>query len=220
MSILVRTGNGITDLKYVDSATEGLKVLQKTGEKTVRWITTENGKTYNNILQKRGIKDLYYGSISVIDKATQWYKDPMSGAKVSYNLSVSKSIDMIVNFGKQTYFTSKKPAFPVINGTLTDISLSNADFKKTASKTTYIALFDTVNAWQPELFDTKVKKIFAVSKTNPNNSLVVLVTFNDRETTGSGMQAEKISNYSVREIHNSLSLTDNEFYLGVRSTDS
>lgn len=220
MSILIRTGSGRTDLSYTDAAVENLKVLQKTGTKSVQWITTQAGTTYNNILQKRGIKDLYYGSISVIDKATQWYKDPMSGAKVSYNSSVSNSIDMVVNFGKQTYYTSKKPAFPVINGTLTDISLSKNDFKRSSSKSTYIALFDTVNAWHPELFDTKVKKIFAVSKTNPNNSLVVLVTFTDRETTGSGMQANKISNYSVREIHNSLSLTDNEFYLGVRSTDS
>ena len=49
MSILVRTGNGITDLTYVDSATKGLKVLQKTVEKTVK-ITTTNSNTLYSLI--------------------------------------------------------------------------------------------------------------------------------------------------------------------------
>ena len=40
MSILIRTGSGKTDLSYTENAVKNLKVLQKTGTKSVQWITT------------------------------------------------------------------------------------------------------------------------------------------------------------------------------------
>ena len=81
MSILIRTGSGKTDLSYTDNAVKNLKVLQKTGTKSVQWITTQAGTTYNNILQKNGVNDLYYGNISIPSDAPAWYGNPYSGSK-------------------------------------------------------------------------------------------------------------------------------------------
>lgn len=87
MSILIRTGSGKTDLSYTDNAVKNLKVLQKTGTKSVHWITTQAGTTYNNILQKRGVKDLFYGSITIPSDVTYIYNNTQGyadGATVSF----------------------------------------------------------------------------------------------------------------------------------------
>lgn len=81
MSILIRTGSGKTDLSYTDNAVKNLKVLQKTGTKSVHWITTQAGTTYNNILQKRGVKDLFYGNITIPSDIPEWCGNPYSGSK-------------------------------------------------------------------------------------------------------------------------------------------
>ena len=83
MSILIRTGSGRTDLSYTDAAVKNLKVLQKTSDKTVQWITTAAGTTYQNILQKRGVKDLFYGSITIPADIPIWAQNPTSGQYVT-----------------------------------------------------------------------------------------------------------------------------------------
>lgn len=87
MSILIRTGSGKTDLSYTENAVKNLKVLQKTGTKSVQWITTQAGTTYNNILQKRGVKDLYYGDITIPSDVTYIYNNTQGyadGATVQF----------------------------------------------------------------------------------------------------------------------------------------
>lgn len=87
MSILIRTGSGKTDLSYTDNAVKNLKVLQKTGTKSVHWITTQAGTTYNNILQKRGVKNLFYGNITIPSDVTYIYNNTQGyadGATVKF----------------------------------------------------------------------------------------------------------------------------------------
>ena len=64
MSVLIRTGPGKTDLSYTDDIKADLKVLQKTGNKSVQWITIQPGQTYDNILQKNS-SGISYGSIEI-----------------------------------------------------------------------------------------------------------------------------------------------------------
>lgn len=87
MSILIRTGSGKTDLSYTENAVKNLKVLQKTGAKSVQWITTQAGTTYNNILQKRGVKDLFYGDITIPSDVKYIYNNTQGHAEAGVTVA-------------------------------------------------------------------------------------------------------------------------------------
>lgn len=225
MSILVRTGNGITDLKYVDSATKGLKVLQKTGEKTVQWITTAAGTTYQNILQKRGVKDLFYGSITIPADEPTWAANPQSGGNVLYNKYISQTT--LDNYGRgslgitfhNTTINSSSSFFGMTAGSnqpMTDIDTSLG----TIAASNGIIMNWEVNAdhFMTNPFASSVKKIFLVNKSDASKKLVALLTFNRAEPK-SGGNGYYIY-YTVRDIFNSITNKSGTYTLGIRSSDT
>lgn len=225
MSILVRTGNGITDLTYVDSATKGLKVLQKTGDKTVQWITTAAGTTYQNILQKRGVKDLFYVDITIPADVPAWAANPQSGGNVLYNKYISQTT--LNNYGRgslgidyhNTTIASSSSFFGMSAGTnkpLTDIYTTLTSTQATNG----VRMNWTVNAEQfkASAFATSVKKIFLVNTTDASKKLVILLTYNsiDIKSGGNGYWIY----YTVRDIFNSITDKSGTYILGIRSSDT
>ena len=225
MSILVRTGNGITDLTYVDSATKGLKVLQKTGEKTVQWITTAAGTTYQNILQKRGVKDLFYGSITIPADEPAWAANPKSGGNVLYGTYISQTT--LNNYGRgsldityhNTTIHSSSSFFGMTAGSkqpMTDINTSLG----TVGASNGIIMNWEVNAdhFQTNPFASSVKKIFLVNTSDASKKLVAILTFNrvEQKSGGNGYYIY----YTVRNIFNSITDKSGTYTLGIRSSDS
>lgn len=213
MSILVRTGNGITDLTYVDSATKGLKVLQKTGEKTVQWITTAAGTTYHNILQKRGVKDLFYGNITIPADEPTWAANYSSGSKLKFFGSVDYKgtfgTDGIHNSG---FSLAKQGFFNVDSqGYLNDFTGT----VKVSGTTSGIAInWTTNNDYVRYSFWEKTKKIFFVK--NSTEKIVALVTYSsvDIKTGGDGY----FIYLNVRNIFNSMKSAGN-VTVGIRGSD-
>ena len=225
MSILVRTGNGITDLKYVDSATKGLKVLQKTGDKTVQWITTAAGKTYNNILQKRGTKDLFYGSITIPSDEPAWAANPKSGGNVLYADYISQTT--LNNYGRgslsidyhNTTIASSSSFFEMKAGTNMPLTDINTSLKSTKALSGVVMNW-TVNAdkFKASAFATSVKKIFLVNTADASKKLVLLLSYSNVEAK-SGGDGYWIR-YTVRNIFNSITDKTGTYTLGIRSSDS
>lgn len=225
MSILVRTGNGITGLKYVDSATKGLKVLQKTGEKTVQWIITAAGTTYQNILQKRGTKDLFYGSITIPADEPAWAANPKSGGNVLYGTYITQTT--LNNYGRgsldityhNTTIRSSSSFFGMTAGSnrpMTDINTS----LRAVGASNGIVMNWEVNAdhFQTNPFASSVKKIFLVNTSDASKKLVALLTFNrvEQKSGGNGYYIY----YTVRNIFNSITDKSGTYTLGIRSSDS
>lgn len=225
MSILVRTGNGITDLKYVDSATKGLKVLQKTGDKTVQWITTEAGTTYQNILQKRGVKDLFYGSITIPADEPAWAANPQSGGNVLYAAYMNPNY--INNYGRgslgidfhNTTIASSSAFFGMTGGSnkpLTDINTTLTSTRATNG----VRMNWTVNSdyFKTNPFVSSVKKIFLVNTSDASKKLVLLLTYRsiDIKSGGDGYWIY----YTVRDIFNSITDKSGTYILGIRSSDT
>lgn len=224
MSILVRTGNGITDLTYVDSATKGLKVLQKTGEKTVQWITTAAGTTYQNILQKRGVKDLFYGSITIPADVPSWAANPKSGGNVIYPGYFSPSL--IENYGSgsisisvyQSGIVSTSPFF-IMEGTK-DVPLKDitGDVHNTATAAGITINWTVNNDYFRCDFPPAIKKIFIVNNSEPTKKLVALVTHYNTEKRGGG--DGYYIYYTVRDVFNSIGTPSGNYTIGIRSSDT
>lgn len=214
MSILVRTGNGITDLKYVDSATKGLKVLQKTGNKTVQWITTAAGTTYQNILQKRGVKDLFYGSITIPADEPTWAANYSSGSKLKFSGNASyKGVIGTAGIHNSGFGLPKEGFFNVdSSGYLNDYSA-----RVVVSNTTSDIYLDwtTNNDYVNYTFWNKVKKIFFVK--NSTEKIVVLVTGVSAEIK-SGGDGYYIT-LKVRNIFNTMKSAGN-VTVGIRGSDT
>lgn len=225
MSILVRTGNGITDLTYVDSATKGLKVLQKTGEKTVQWITTAAGTTYQNILQKRSVKDLFYGSITIPADVPSWAANPMSGGNVLYGTYISQTT--LNNYGRgslgityhNTTINSSSSFFGMTAGSNKPMTDINTSLGTTVASDGIIMNWE-VNAdqYKTNPFASSVKKIFLVNTSDASKKLVALVTYNRTESK-SGGNGYYIY-YTVRDIFNSITDKSGTYTLGIRSSDT
>lgn len=213
MSILVRTGNGITDLTYVDSATKGLKVLQKTGEKTVQWITTAAGTTYQNILQKRGVKDLFYGSITIPADEPTWAANYSSGTKLKFFGSVDyKGVFGTDGIGNSRFSLAKEGFFNVDkNGYLNDFN-GRVIASGTASGITIDWI--TNRDYVKYSFWEKTKKIFFVK--NSTEKIVALVTYSsvDIKSGGDGY----FIYLNVRNIFNSMKSAGN-VTVGIRGSD-
>lgn len=225
MSILVRTGNGITDLTYVDSATKGLKVLQKTGEKTVQWITTVAGTTYQNILQKRGVKDLFYGSITIPADVPAWAANPKSGGNVLYGTYITQTT--LNNYGSGsldiTFHDTKIHTSSSFFGMTAGSNQPMTDINTSISKITQsngITMNWEVNAdqFKTHPFVSSVKKIFLVNISNDSKKLVALLTFN-RVEPKSGGNGYYIY-YTVRDIFNTITTAAGTYALGIRSSDT
>lgn len=225
MSILVRTGNGITDLTYVDSATKGLKVLQKTGEKTVQWITTAAGTTYQNILQKRGVKDLFYGSITIPADEPTWAANPMSGGSVLYGTYISQTT--LNNYGRgglyitfhNTKIHTSSSFFGMTAGSNQPMTDINTSLGETNASNSIIMNWE-VNAdqFKTHPFVSSVKKIFLVNTSDASKKLVALLTFHsaDPKSGGNGYYIY----YTVRDIFNSITDKSGTYTLGIRSSDT
>lgn len=213
MSILVRTGNGITDLTYVDSATKGLKVLQKTGEKTIQWITTAAGTTYQNILQKRGTKDLFYGSITIPADEPSWAANYSSGTKLKFFGTVAyKGIFGTDGIDNSRFSLAKEGFFNVDSqGYLNDFT-----GRVVVSDTTSgIAInWTTNNDYVRYSFWENTKKIFFVK--NSTEKIVALVTYSsvDIKSGGDGYYIF----LRVRNIFNSMKSAGN-VTVGIRGSD-
>lgn len=225
MSILVRTGNGITDLTYVDSATKGLKVLQKTGEKTVQWITTAAGTTYQNILQKRGVKDLFYGSITIPADVPAWVANPMSGGNVLYETYISQTT--LNNYGRGSLgitfhnatINSVSSFFGMTAGSNQPMTDINASIGTTAAIDGVVMNWEVnVDQFKTNPFVSSVKKIFLVNTSDASKKLVALLTFNRAELK-SGGDGYWIT-YSVRDFFNSITDKSGTYTLGIRSSDT
>lgn len=225
MSILVRTGNGITDLKYVDSATKGLKVLQKTGEKTVQWITTSAGTTYQNILQKRGVKDLFYGSITIPADEPAWAANPKSGGTVIYAAYMNPNY--INNYGRgslgidfhNTTIKTSSAFFGMTGGS--NMPLTDLNTTLTSSTVTSGVIMNwTVNSdyFKTHPFVSSIKKIFLVNTSDASKKLVLLLTY-QRTETKSGGNGYWIY-FTVRNIFNSITNKSGTYTLGIRSSDT
>lgn len=225
MSILVRTGNGIADLKYVDSATKGLKVLQKTGNKTVQWITTAAGTTYQNILQKRGVKDLFYGSITIPADVPAWAANPQSGGNVLYNKYISQTT--LNNYGRgslgidyhNTTIASSSSFFEMSAGTNKPLTDINTTLTSTSASSGVLMNW-TVNSdqFKASAFATSVKKIFLVNTADASKKLVLLLSGGNVEVK-SGGDGYWIG-YTVRDIFNSITDKSGTYTLGIRSSDT
>ena len=224
MSILIRTGLGRTDLSYTDAAVKNLKVLQKTGNKSVKWITTAAGTTYQNILQKRGTKDLFYGSITIPADVPSWAVDPKSGGIVKYPGYLNPSLINDYGTGSirisvyQSGIVSTSPFFGIVGGSnppLTDIigTVGNTD---TASG---IAIdWEVDSAYFYCAFPPDIKKIFMVSNSEPTKKLVALVT-HSRTEEKSGDKGYYFY-YTVRNVFNSIGTPSGQYTIGIRSSDT
>lgn len=224
MSILVRTGNGITDLKYVDRATKGLKVLQKTGDKTVQWITTAAGKTYNNILQKRGTKDLFYGSITIPADEPAWAANPKSGGNVIYPGYLAQSTinnqgagSMIISV-YQGGISSNSPFFGITGGSDSPLKDTSGTLNKIGASSGITINWSVNSDYFRGDFPPSIKKIFMVSVSNPTKKLVALVTHSNTEKKGGGNGYYLY--YTVRNIFNSIDTISGKYTIGIRSSDS
>lgn len=232
MSILIRTGSGKTDLSYTDNAVKNLKVLQKTGTKSVHWITTQAGTTYNNILQKRGVKDLFYGNITIPSDEPAWYGNPYSGSKVSWVFqTLPETSDASVPGSWTNYITGNTVNFSNNNW---DYGQGNNIFKKSPTSVSQFNIyFRRDGAWQASVSsvpDMTISKLFVVDVSNPNRKAVYLLSPSGKWGVLNGKYSESLDkfystyhrNYTIRNSY----VTIDNFYdghtyrIGVRATDN
>ena len=207
MSILVRTGNGITDLTYVDSATKGLKVLQKTGEKTVQW--------------KRGTKDLFYGSITIPADIPSWAQNPKSGSYVTtssgpYEASNVGSIALYspanypsVSANHNNMFSSTK--LSSIKYQLNDMQISGAGLTAGSGNALGMRWFNNRGDYKTDWFKL-IKKIFIIDN-NTGEEYVALTNF--------GSYQYEVYYFDYTNIFSNLKInTAHTYTVGIRSTTS
>lgn len=239
MSILIRTGSGKTDLSYTDNAVKDLKVLQKTGTKSVQWITTQAGTTYNNILQKRGVRDLFYGDITIPSDLPQWQANPYSGTTPKwYDTSVQPQWTEIIwktSSSTTSLIRTKKLnvadnnwQYGVVLGT--DI-LTTFNPSKNDTLNVYLKADSGWNFTASTVPDIQIAKIFFIDNTNENNKLVMKVNFikhlwsNADDSSGSAGDSEPAEykiECGIEEIYsNNLTLaysTTKNYKVGIRTT--
>ena len=245
MSILIRTGSGKTDLSYTENAVKNLKVLQKTGTKSVQWITTQAGTTYNNILQKRGVKDLFYGDISIPSDIPAWYGDPYSGSPVTSKFSITGTI--VLNF--VNYF-SMDSSIKIGEGNLGNGNDSgnykgnNGKIKSPLSNNLvngwyggapFVIQLSRTNEWAtitPDISEfPDFKKFFVVDVNNPNRKLVALLTRNlnyhgttiPNVTNESGIRISYAKyGFDIRDVYSTIDnfMDGNTYRAGLRLSDS
>ena len=240
MSILIRTGSSKTDLSYTENAVKNLKVLQKTGTKSVQWITTQAGTTYNNILQKRGVKDLFYGDISIPSDIPAWVANPESGVRVTSPYKIQNTwIESFTdhfwtstpgkgrgglgdgndsgNFKGSDCFQSPKSA-DIINRWYggAPFVVSNGRNGDWANPTPTIDKFPNY------------KKFFVINVNDPSKKLVVLLTRNLNykgsvapDVTYGGISYARAT-YDVRAVYNTIPniMDGNTYRAGLRLSDT
>lgn len=238
MSILIRTGSGKTDLSYTDNAVKDLKVLQKTGTKSVQWITTQAGTT-DNILQKRGVRDLFYGDITIPSDLPQWQDIPYSGTTPEWSDTISQPewTEIIWETSSSTeplsLIRTKKLnvadnnwQYGVVSGT--DILTT---FNPSKNDKLYVNLYtdsgwNFTNSTTPNI---QIAKIFFIDNTNENNKLVMKVNFylwNYTDNKYDSAEDKQPSEYKIEcgieEIYsNNLTLaysTTKNYKVGIRTT--
>lgn len=246
MSILIRTGSGKTDLSYTENAVKNLKVLQKTGTKSVQWITTQAGTTYNNILQKRGVKDLFYGDITIPSDIPAWVAEPESGLPVNIGYSNTQgAFESVV--GKFSQDVEYNRAWGIINCQDSGNFIGSAGFKAPKNSATIAAQykglpiiisFVKLGAWatiKPDISSfPNIKKLFVVDVNNPNRKFVALVERDLSEkvngslnwvvnATGStSLYSYAHTGYRIRDIYNTIDnfMDGNTYKTGLRMSDS
>ena len=245
MSILIRTGSGKTDLSYTENAVKNLKVLQKTGTKSVQWITTQAGTTYNNILQKRGVKDLFYGDISVPSDIPAWVADPESGSPVNIGFDKTQgTLTSVENKFKQA--SEYNRAWGIIDCKNSNGFIGNQGFGAPYYAATinnrYLGMpviisFIRLGDWgtiTPDISTfPNIRKLFVVDINNPNRKFVALLerdlsVHNDsvnkvinRATTG-GLYSYVHTGYRIRDSYNTIDnfMDGNTYKTGLRLSDS
>lgn len=222
MSILIRTGSGKTDLAYTDKAVKDLKVLQKTGARSVQWITTKAGTTYNNILQKRGVKDLYYGGITIPSDEPAWYGNPESGQKVSW---VFEALPEWSTETKPKTWRTKK-------GNLADNGWNYKQgddmFTTTAASEDYFSIyFFRTGRWQSNIpYPTpqmEISKLFIVDVNNPSRKAVYLLSrYGNWGVSNEFAESSYYSDYTIRNSYVTIDnfLDGGTYRVGIRATDS
>lgn len=226
--ILVRTGNGKTDLKYVGSATKNLKVLQKTGNKSVRWITTAAGQSYNNILVKNGARNLAYQTISIPSDAPEWYGNPYSGKLVSWPYQNPPQWSSAYNYGLWITLDAFSDNVNLADNNWQYSNPKTNLFKRGVSSYSpfriYFYRYESTSTWELPLTKKElgITKFFVVDVNNPSRKAVYLLSRTSSSVSASNYPARYHADYTIR---NSYVTIDNFFdggtyRIGVRASDS
>lgn len=244
MSILIRTGSGKTDLSYTENAVKNLNVLQKTGTKSVQWITTQAGTTYN-ILQKRGVKDLFYGDITIPSDIPAWVTDPESGTLVntSYTKICATLTSVADRFSQNNIYGAKYQIvdwknsnnFKGSDGFKAPIAsnLIESWYKGLPVVICYIKLGNWATL-DPDISTfPNIRKLFVIDVNNPNRKFVALL---ERDLSVSTPQVNVVQNsrdtgalysyayvgFRLRDSYNSIDnfIDGNTYKTGLRMSDS
>lgn len=244
MSILIRTGSGKTDLSYTENAVKNLKVLQKTGTKSVQWITTQAGTTYNNILQKRGVKDLFYGNITIPSDIPAWVANPESGSPVNIGFTNTQGTLTSVK-NKFAQSSEYNRAWGIIDCKDSKGFIGNAGFKTPYNEATinnrYLGMpviisFIRLGDWGTIAPDISafpnIRKLFVVDTNNPNRKFVALLerdlsVHNDsvnkviNRADSGGLYSYTHAGYRIRDSYNTIDnfMDGNTYKTGLRMSD-
>lgn len=244
--ILVRTGNGKTDLKYVGSATKNLKVLQRTGNKSVRWITTAAGQSYNNILVKNGVRNLAYQSITIPSDIPSWFINEQNGTLVNYSQSKTQ---VVIRSYKGLFSQSAEygRSWGILQGNESNNFVGSSGFKTAIADNLISSWFKNVpviltfirlgpwatTAPQPSYFPN-IRKMYIRDVNNPSRKFVALLerdlsqqvndTLNwvlNSNQTG-GLYSYAAIGYQIRSFYNTIdNLYDgNTYRTGLRLSDT
>lgn len=244
--ILVRTGNGKTDLMYVSSAAKNLKVLQKTGTKSVQWITTAAGQSYNNILVKNGTRNLAYQSISIPSDIPSWFVNEQSGTLVNY----SQSNTMVVIRSYKGLFSQNAQygtAYGILQGNESNNFVGSSGFAAAIADNLISSWFKNVpvvitfirlGAWAttaPALtFFPNIRKMYIRDVNNPSRKFVALLErdlsqqVNDtlnwvkNSTQTGGLYSYAPIGYQIRDYYSTIDnfRDGNTYRTGLRLSDT
>lgn len=227
MSILIRTGSGKTDLSYTDNAVKNLKVLQKTGTKSVHWITTQAGTTYNNILQKRGVKDLFYGNITIPSDEPAWYGNPYSGQLVNWEYTNLPNYSDIFISGVWSTAKGISPNEINVSDNNWNYSQGTNIFARSATSDATSIYFrkNALEQWErPPLQQRQltVSKIFVVDVNNPKRKAVYLITCGKWTAQQGNATSYYCRNITIRDQYVTIDnfLDGGTYRVGIRATDS